>query len=86
MGRGYWITWILISVAATFFMLPVGLIVMLITLVIIPQIYQHFDEKEYSKQIIHEVEQEVDEIEAELDTVFNNDKVTPIWEIPTKKK
>ena len=52
----------------------------------IPQIYQHFDEKEYSKQIIHEVEQEVDEIEAELDTVFNNDKVTPIWEIPTKKK
>ena len=67
-------------------MLPVGLIVMLITLAIIPQIYQHFDEKGYSKQVIHEVEQEVDEIEAELDTIFNNDKVTPIWDIPAKKK
>lgn len=86
MGRGYWITWVLISAAATFFMLPVGLIVILISLVIVPQIFQHFDKKEYSKQVVHEVEQEIDEIEAELDAILNDDKVTPIWEIPTKKK
>lgn len=86
MGRGYWITWVLISAAATFFMLPVGLIVILISLVIVPQIFQRFDKKEYSKQVVHEVEQEIDEIEAELDAILNDDKVTPIWEISTKKK
>lgn len=85
MGKGYWITWVLISTVATFFMLPVGIIIILITLVIIPQICQHFNEKEYSKQVVHEIEQEVDEIEAELDAILNNDKVTPIWEIPPKK-
>lgn len=85
MGRGYWITWALISIVATFFMLPVGLIVAVVTLLIIPQICRYFDEKNYAKQILYETEQEIDEIEAELDTILNDDKVTPIWEIPPKK-
>ena len=85
MGRGYWITWALISIAATFFMLPVGLIVAVVTLLIIPQICRYFDEKNYAKQILYEAEQEIDEIEASLDAVTNNEKVTPIWEIPPKK-
>lgn len=85
MGKGYWITWTLISLCATFFMLPIGLIVILVSLVIIPRTCRYFEEKEYSKQIVYEAEQEVNEIEASLDAVLNNDKITPIWELPRKE-
>ena len=85
MGRGYWITWVLISIAATFFMLSVRLIITVITLLIIPQICRCFDEKNYAKQVLYEAEQEIDEIEASLDAVTNNETVTPIWKIPPKK-
>jgi len=34
---------------------------------------------------MQEIERELDEIEASLDAVTNNEKVTPIWEIPPKK-
>ena len=87
MGRSYWITWILISAVATFFMLPVGLIVMVISLVVIPGIYQRIDRKEYAEWIASEAQQEIDELETELDAMTSkNEKVTPIWEIPLKKK
>lgn len=35
---------------------------------------------------MQEIEKELDEIEASLNAVSPGDKVTPIWEIPTKKK
>lgn len=35
---------------------------------------------------MQEIERELDEIEAGLDAMSSNDKVTPIWEISTKKK
>lgn len=35
---------------------------------------------------MQEIERELDEIEASLDAMSSNDKVTPIWEISTKKK
>lgn len=87
MGRSYWITWILISALATFFMLPVGLIVIVVSLVIIPGIYQRLNKKEYAEWVASEAQQEIDELEAELDAMTSkNEKVTPIWEIPLKKK
>ncbi len=86
MEINYWITWILISIGATFFMAPVGLIVALISLGIIPAIYKHFTKKDDAEWIAYQVEQELDEIEAELDAITSNEKIKPIWEIPTKKK
>lgn len=35
---------------------------------------------------MQDIEREMDEIEASLDAVTSNDKVTPIWEIPPKKR
>lgn len=86
MGRDYWITWILISTLTTFFLPPVGPIIILLSLIIIPAIVKHFNKKDYAEWIAAEAEQEINEIEAELDTILNDDKVTPIWDIPTKKK
>ncbi len=87
MGRSYWITWILISAAATFYFPPIGLLVMLTTLVIIPQICIRHDENRYREKIAYEAQQEIDELETELDAMTSkNEKVTPIWEIPLKKK
>lgn len=87
MEKSYWITWILISALATFFMLPVGLIVIVISLVIIPRVYQHSEKKEYAEWVASEAQQEIDELEAELDAMTSkNEKVTPIWEIPLKKR
>jgi len=86
MGKSYWITWILISAAATFFMAPVGLIVIIVSLVIIPAICNHYNKKDYAEWVAYEVEQELDEIEAELNAMTSDEKITPIWEIPNKKK
>jgi len=86
MEIGYWITWILISVFTTFFLPPVGPIIALISLVIIPAIYKHFTKRDDAEWFAYQVEQEVDEIEAELNAMTSNEKITPIWEIPTKKK
>lgn len=87
MGRSYWVTWILISALATFFMLPVGLIVIVISLVIIPGVCQRLDRKRYAEWVASEAQQEIDELEAELNAMTSkNEKVTPIWEIPLKKK
>lgn len=50
---------------------------------------QHFEHKERRKEqqayMLHNINKELDEIEASLDAVTNSEKVTPIWEIPPKK-
>lgn len=50
-----------------------------------PEPYECYKPTKQSDKM-REIEQELDEIEASLDAVTNNDKVTPIWEISTKKK
>ncbi len=37
-------------------------------------------------QQAQKIEHELDDIEASLDTITLNEKVTPIWEVPTKKR
>lgn len=34
---------------------------------------------------MQDIEQEMDEIEASLNAVTNNEKITPIWELPRKE-
>lgn len=50
---------------------------------------RHFEHKERRKEqqeyMLHNLNKELDEIEASLDAVTSNEKVTPIWEIPPKK-
>lgn len=48
-------------------------------------IRQERDKKARKAKKLHRIERELDEIEASLDAVTSNDKVTPIWEIPPKK-
>lgn len=51
---------------------------------------RHFEHKQRRREqqayTVHKINQELDEIEASLNTVNPGDKVTPIWEIPTKKR
>lgn len=53
-------------------------------------VQRHFAHKERRREeqayTVHNINQELDEIEASLNAVSPGDKVTPIWEIPTKKK
>ena len=41
--------------------------------------------KEQQEYMLHNINKELDEIEASLDAISSDDKVTPIWEIPPKK-
>lgn len=74
-----------------------GLIIYLIAKVIFNELFdltddiqRHHEHKERRKEqqayTVHNINQELDEIEASLDAVSSNDKVTPIWGgQPTKK-
>ena len=50
---------------------------------------RHFEHKERRKErqayMLHNINKELDEIEASLDAVSPNEKVTPIWDLPQKK-
>ena len=72
------------------------LIVYLVAKVILNELFdmlgdtqRHFEHKERRKEqqkyMLHDINKELDEIEASLDAVTNNEKVTPIWKIPPKK-
>lgn len=78
-----------------------NLCVILILYIVARNIYRsvteptiHWEGYEYDKpypktappNTMQEIEKELDEIEASLNAVSPGDKVTPIWEIPTKKK
>ena len=44
------------------------------------------EQKRSNQKKVDDINRELDEIEATLNAVNPGDKVTPIWEIPTKKK
>lgn len=78
------------------FLALLGLIVYLIAKIVFNELFdmlgdtqRHFEHKERRKEqqayILHNINKELDEIEASLDAVTNSEKVTPIWEIPPKK-
>lgn len=67
-----------------------GICLILLVYMIIRQIVTHPkpSRKQTQKptETMDDINKELDEIEASLDAVTNNEKVTPIWEIHTKKK
>ena len=74
----------------------IGLIIYLVAKVVFNELgyilddtQRHFEHKERRKEqqkhMLHDINKELDEIEASLDAVTSNEKVTPIWEIPKKK-
>lgn len=48
-------------------------------------IRQEQDKKARETKKLRKIEREMDEIEASLDAVTNNEKITPIWELPRKE-
>lgn len=44
------------------------------------------EQERNTQKKVDNINRELDEIEASLNTVNPGDKITPIWEIPTKKK
>lgn len=79
------------------FLSLLGLIVYLIAKIILNELFgilddtqRHFKHKERRKEqqacMMHNINQELDEIEASLDAVSSNDKVTPIWGGQPSKK
>lgn len=44
------------------------------------------EQKQHNRKKVDDINRELDEIEASLNAVSPGDKVTPIWEIPTKKR
>ncbi len=79
------------------FLSLLGLIVYLIAKIILNELFgilddtqRHFEHKERRKEqqacMMHNINQELDEIEASLDAVSSNDKVTPIWGGQPSKK
>lgn len=75
---------------AILFVSLLGLLIYLIAKLVFNELFdvlddaqQHFEHKERRKEqqayMMHNINQELDEIEASLDAVSSNEKVTPIW-------
>ncbi len=80
-----YIVWAILTIILLPAFPPAGLI-SLVALCVSLEIRNRKWRAQRISQQAQKIERELDDIEASLDTITLDEKVTPIWEVPTKKR